>query len=73
MIVLHLINLKNSVHFDKEFTSLSKARAFLIKIVKGNSHNVVCDNFDCDTLTQYKELIYWYYRQPNNIINRRTN
>ena len=73
MIVLHCINIKNDVHFDKEFTSLSKARAFLIKIVKGNKDNIICDNFDVDTPTQYNELIYWYYRQPNNIIHRRTN
>ena len=73
MIVLHLTNLKNGAHFDKEFISLSKARAFIIKIVKGKQDNIICDNFDCDTPTQYNELIYWYYRQPNNIINRRTN
>ena len=73
MIVLHCINLKNGLRFNKEFLSLSKARAFIIKIVKGKQDNIICDNFDCDTPTQYKELIYWYYRQPNNIINRRTN
>ena len=71
MIVLHCVNLKNGINFDKEFDQLSKARAFLIKIVKGNSHNVVCDSFDVSFPYEYQELIYWYYRQPNILINRK--
>lgn len=73
MVVLHCINLKNNMHFDKEFDNVSKARAFLIKIVKGKRNNIICDNFDCDFPNEYNELVYWYYRQPNNIIHRRTN
>ena len=72
MIVLHCVNLKNGLNFDKEFDQLYKARSFIIKIVKGNSQNIVVDNFDVDFPYEYQELIYWYYKQPNKLINRRT-
>lgn len=72
MIVLHLTNLKTNQSFNKEFVSLHQARNYIIKIVKGGYLNIVCDNFDCDFPYEYQELIYWYYRQPNKLINRRT-
>lgn len=66
MIVLHCINLKTNTPFDKEFGQLHQARNFMIKIVKGQRNNIICDKFDCDYSYEYQELIYWYYRQPNN-------
>ncbi|MBO7691171.1 MAG: hypothetical protein J6T10_00875 [Methanobrevibacter sp.] len=66
MIVLHCVNLKNGKPFDIECEYLVNARNYLLKIVKGGYNNMYVSSFDCDYPYEYKELIYWYYRQPNN-------